>query len=280
VLPIFWKQLQHVPGDQSLAHRIGWCFILLVLYSMIVRHSALFGLARNRPGITLPFVATAALLGINWYVYIWAVNANFIVETSLGYFINPILSVLLGVLFLKEQVRPWQWVAIGIVTTGVVWLTVSYGRLPWIALTLAATFALYGLIRKTATLGALDGLSLEAGILFFPALGYLVYVELTGPGAFGHTGLVTDMLLVAGGLVTAIPLLLFAAGARRVRLVTVGLLQYLAPTMQLIIGVAIYGEPFPTQRLVGFGLIWIALLIYSGEGIVAVRKRNTLIVAD
>jgi len=280
ILPVFWKQLQHVPPEQALAHRIVWCFVLLVLFQLLSGRTAWLGMIKKNPASALPFMGTALLLGINWFVYIWAINASFIVETSLVYFINPIVSVLLGVLFLHERVRAWQWLAIGVAVAGVSWLTFSYGALPWIALTLAVSFAFYGLVRKTASYGSLEGLSLEVGILFFFALGYLVYVAQAGAGAFGHVDRVTDALLAASGLLTAIPLLLFAAGARRIRLVSVGLLQYLAPTLQLIIGVGLYGEPFPTERVVGFSLIWAALLIYSVEAIVRARHLGKIRFVD
>lgn len=280
ILPLFWKQLQHVPSMQSLAHRIVWAFLILALLLAAIRRTSWLKSAWVHPKTMLPFAATAFLLGINWYTYIWAVNANYIVETSLGYFINPILSVLLGVLFLKEKLRSWQWGAIGVAAVGVLWLTVSYGSLPWVALTLAITFGFYGLIRKTALLGALEGLSLEAGMLFIPALGYLIYIETKGSGVFGRLDVTTDSLFVVSGLLTALPLLLFAAGARRIKLISVGLLQYLAPTLQLIIGVFIYGEPFPMERMVGFSLIWAALLIYSVEGLVRSRHKPNVLFAE
>jgi chloramphenicol-sensitive protein RarD len=213
------------------------------------------------------------MLAFNWFTYVWAVNAGRIVDASLGYFINPLFSVLLGVLFLRERLRLWQWVAIGIATGGVIFLTLGYGAFPWIAFALAISFGFYGLLRKTAALGALEGLWLETAIMFLPTLAYLVYVELMGTAFFGHAGAVTNTLLAFTGVVTALPLIWFAYGARRVTLATVGILQYIAPTLQFLLGVLVYGEDFTDTRVIGFSVIWTALLIYSFEGIVAGRKR-------
>jgi chloramphenicol-sensitive protein RarD len=223
--------------------------------------------AVHTPRTILLFIASATLLSVNWFVYIWGVNAGFIVETSLGYFINPLASVLMGVFFLGETLRRGQWVTIGLAASGVIYLTVQYGALPWIALTLATSFGLYGLIRKTAPLGSLEGLSLETALMFVPALGYLIYLEVAGTAAFGHVDGKTTLLLAFAGVATAVPLLLFAAGARLIKLATIGILQYIAPTIQFLIGVLIYHEPFSLDRLVGFSLIWLALIIYSGENI-------------
>ena len=213
------------------------------------------------------------LLTINWLTYVWAVNAGFIVETSLGYFINPLLSVLMGVIFLREHLRPWQWVPIGLAAAGVLYLTFAYGALPWIALTLAFSFGIYGLVKKTAPLGSLYGLTLETGILFIPAVGFLVYLQTVRQGAFLNSNPVTDLLLAGAGLVTTIPLLMFASAAQRIPLSLVGVLQYIAPTLQFLIGVLIYKEPFDQSHLIGFGIVWLALIIFWGEGFLARRAR-------
>ena len=206
-------------------------------------------------------------------VYIWGVNAGFIVETSLGYFINPLVNVLLGYVFLKERMRPVQWAALAVALAGVLYLTFSYGAFPWIALTLAFSFGLYGLIRKTASLNSAEGLFVETAALFLPALGFLLFHELRGTGALGHVNATTTLLLIGAGAVTSIPLILFAAGARRVTLTTLGLLQYIAPTMQFLIGVLVYGEPFGVGRVVGFGLIWAALVLYTAESLMNRRRQ-------
>ena len=209
--PIYWKLLHDVPALQLLGHRIGWSFLLLVVVILVTRQWADFCANFNRRTIII-YSAAALLIGINWLTYVWAVNANFIVETSLGYFINPLLSVLLGVIILREKLRPLQWIPILLASVGVIYLTIIYGKLPWIALTLAFSFGLYGLIKKLAPLGSLYGLTLETGILFVPALIYLTVSELNGAGAFLHTDLVTDLLLFGAGVVTTIPLLMFASG--------------------------------------------------------------------
>lgn len=271
VLPIYWKGLQQVPASQVIGHRIVWSFILLCSYIIATRQWRRFRSSINRRVAVLYFI-TGSLLSVNWLVYVYAVNSGFIVETSLGYFINPLLSLVLGMVFLGERLRPAQWIPVGLAASGVVYLTVTYGSLPWIALTLAFTFGFYGLVKKMAPLGSLFGLALETGFIFLPAMGYLVFVDLNGHGAFGHTGLTTNALLMGAGIVTIIPLLLFASAARRITLTMVGIMQYIAPTLQFLIGVFLYKEPFTKTKLVGFALVWIALLIFWFEG-VAARKR-------
>jgi len=218
---------------------------------------------------TLPiYILTGVLLGVNWLVYIWGVNASHIVETSLGYFINPLISVLFGVIFLRERLRPAQWATLGLAALAVIYLTTVFGSLPWIALTLATTFSLYGLFKKTAPLGALYGLTIETGVLFIPSLAYLIFVQVQGTGSFGYSGTLLDLLLVGSGLVTTLPLLMFARAARSIPLWMVGLLQYIAPTMQFLIGVLLYREPFSVERAIGFAIIWVALIIFWLEGII------------
>lgn len=267
LLPIFWKALSAVPALEILAQRIAWS-LLVVLLLVVVRGRGHAVQAAVRDWRVLgTFTASALLLSLNWFVYIWGVNAGFIVETSLGYFINPLVNVVLGMLFLRERLRLWQGIAITIAVSGVVYLTVSYGRLPWIALTLACSFGLYGLLRKTASLPSLEGLSVETLVLFVPAVAYLIYLHGNGEGAFGHVTTGAALLLVLSGIATATPLLLFGAGARMISLTTLGLLQYIAPTLQLLLGVLVYGEQLSAERLVGFCLIWLALAVYTGESI-------------
>ena len=273
LFPLYWKALQHVPALEILSHRMTWSLLFVLALLLVRRRWAWLKTAVSQPKILLLFIASALLLSVNWFVYIWGVNAGFIIETSLGYFINPLVSVLMGVFFLGEQLRKGQWMAIALAAIGVIYLTLRYGALPWIALTLATSFALYGLIRKTAPLGSLEGLSLETVLMFIPALGYLLYLEATGTAAFGHVDGTTTLLLAFAGVATAVPLLFFAAGARRIKLATIGILQYIAPTLQFLIGVLIYHEPFTTDRLVGFSLIWLALFIYSAENIWFSRRQ-------
>ncbi|MDX9992180.1 MAG: EamA family transporter RarD [Anaerolineales bacterium] len=272
LFPMYWKLLQAVPAPQLLGHRIVWSFVLL-----IVMLSLRGGIKALRPKIfdlkILGIYAIAAILvGINWLVYVWAVNASFIVETSLGYFINPLLSVVLGMIFFKERLRPLQWIPILLATSGVVYLTILYGRLPWIALTLAFSFGFYGLVKKMAPLNSAEGVTLETGILFMPALIYLVFVEINGAGAFAHSGLSATLLMIGAGLVTTIPLLMFAAATHRIPLTMVGLMQYLAPTMQFLIGIFVYQESFSIQQLLGFGLVWLGLLAFAAESLYRNRR--------
>jgi chloramphenicol-sensitive protein RarD len=274
ILPLYWKALQAVPPLQILAHRTVWSLLLVLLLLAGRRQWAWLQRIRKDPQLLLRFVASGCLLGANWFTYIWAVNSGHVVDSSLGYFINPLLSVLLGVLFLGERLRRWQALAIGIALVGVLFLTVAYGAFPWIALTLAGTFGLYGLLRKTASLGSLEGLALETALLSAPALVYLVLQESNASGAFVHAGLATSTLLVGAGVITAFPLLLFGYAARNVTLATVGILQYIAPTLQFLLGVVVYAEPFAPTRLVGFATIWVALAIYSVEGLIVERKRR------
>jgi len=267
ILPVYWKALQAVPALEILAHRTVWSLAFVLLLLAARRQWDWLRQARKRPRMLLVFGLTTCLLGANWFTYIWAVNSGHVVDSSLGYFINPLFSVLLGVLFLGERLRPGQGLAIAFALAGVLFLTVAYGAFPWIALTLAGTFGLYGLLRKTASLGSLEGLALETALLSVPTLAYLLALESAGTGSFGHTGATTSLLLAGAGVVTAFPLLMFAYAARNVTLATVGILQYIAPTLQFLLGVLVYGEPFSQDRLIGFAAIWVALAIYSLEGL-------------
>ena len=269
--PIYWKLLQQVPALQVIGHRIGWSFILLIAFIWLTKQWKDFRSAALTSKNIVIYSIAAVLLTINWLVYVWGVNAGFIVETSLGYFINPLLSVLLGVIFLRERLRPLQWIPVALAAAGVLYLTLAYGRLPWIALTLAFTFGFYGFVKKLAPLGSLYGLTLETGIVFPVALIYLAVVEFTNTGAFLHDSALIDLLLIGAGLVTTIPLLMFASAAKQIPLSVVGILQYIAPTLQFLIGVLIYHEPFDQSRLVGFGLVWLALIIFSAETYLATR---------
>lgn len=274
LLPIYWKSLQGVPALEILAHRMTWSLAVVLLLLAFQRHWSWIRRALSSPRILGTFLASATLLSVNWGVYIWAVNAGHVVETSLGYFINPLVNVLLGVLFLGERLRPWQGAAIALAVGGVLYLTFSYGALPWIALTLAGSFGLYGLLRKTAALTSLEGLTLETALLFLPALGFLLFLEGSGQAAFGHASPGTSLLLAGAGVATAIPLLLFATGARLITLTTLGFLQYMAPTIQFMLGVFLYREPLSTERLIGFCLIWLALIVYSIEGMRQGRRAR------
>ena len=278
LFPIYWKWLHDVPALQVIGHRIGWSFVLLVVVIFGTRQWARFRETLTLRIIGIYFVA-GVLLSANWLIYVWAVNADHIVETSLGYFINPLLSVLLGLIFLGERLRPAQWFSLGLAASGGIYLTWTFGSLPWIALSLAFTFGFYGLLKKTAPLGSLYGLTLETGLVFLPALGYLLFAEGTGQGAYGHTGILTVSLLIGAGPVTTIPLLMFASAARRIPLTMIGIMQYIAPTLQFLLGVLIYKEPFTTSKLIGFAMVWLALIVFWTEGLVARRAQKPVIEA-
>jgi chloramphenicol-sensitive protein RarD len=274
LFPLYWKQLETIPALQLIGHRIGWSFIVLLAVILVTRQWRAFRVvAWDARTVRIYFMA-AVLISINWFTYVWAVTHGFVVETSLGYYINPLFSVLLGVTIFRERLRPVQWVPIGLATLGVLYLTFTYGALPWIALTLALTFGLYGLVKKTAPLGSLYGLTLETGLLFVPAIIYLVICEITGQGAFLHSGLKADWMMIGAGFVTIVPLLFFASAAQRVPMTTIGILQYINPTMQFLLGVLLYKEPFTHDRLIGFGLVWIGLILFWVEGLYARRNLS------
>jgi chloramphenicol-sensitive protein RarD len=274
LLPGYWKAIQAVPPLEILCHRTIWSLIFVLLVIAVRKQWAWVEQVRSSPRTLLISLGSASLLSLNWFVYIWAVNSGHVLDSSLGYFITPLVNVLLGLLFLHERLRRWQTVAFGLAALGVLWLTVGYGAFPWIALSLAFSFGLYGLLRKVSPLGSLEGLSLETGALSLIAVAYLAYLEGTGGGSFGHAGAATTLLLTGTGVVTALPLLLFAYAARRVTLATVGIMQYISPTFQFLLGVLAYDEPFAPTRLVGFAPIWLALVIYSLDGLNQERRRR------
>ena len=266
LFPIYFKALQDIAPGQILVHRMVWSLVFILGVLAWRKQWSWIGKVLRQPKVLAGFAASAIFLSSNWFIYIWAVNNGRVIDSSLGYFINPLVSVLMGFLLLHERLRPVQWAAVALAASGVAWLTWQSGQLPWIGLLLAATFGTYGLLRKTAALGALEGLSLETLLLFPFALGYLIVLTLNGHNDFFTASTSTQWLLVAAGPITAIPLLLFAAGARRIPLSMLGLLQYIGPTLQLLLGVWLYHEPFGGSRLVGFALVWSALGIYSLEG--------------
>ena len=271
VLPIFWKSLKAADAVEILAHRFVWSVVLL---AVVV---ALRGSWRQIRDLEAKVVARLAfaggLLAVNWGTYIWAVNAGHIVETSLGYFINPLLNIFLGVLILRERLDPAQWIAVAIAATGVTYMTVRLGSLPWIALVLAGTFALYALMKKQFdSLGPIESLAVEVSPLLVPSLVLLVMLGIGGDGSFVAAGPRVTVLLVLTGVATAAPLLLFGAAARRIKLTTIGVLQYIAPTMQFLIGVFLYGETVTSDELIGFILVWIALAVFTGHGVTRGRQ--------
>jgi chloramphenicol-sensitive protein RarD len=273
--PLYFHALKEVPPDQILAHRVVWSLLFLAIVLTVRRQWTWLPAVLRQPRVIGSFVASALLLSANWLVYIWAVNNGHVIESSLGYFINPLVNIMFGYLILKERLRAGQWMAIALAALGVVWLTWQTGSVPWIALILAGTFGAYGLMRKTAALGALEGLSFETMVLFPLALGYIVWLSLHGHNSFANSASDgTRWLLIAAGPITAIPLLLFASGARKIPLAVLGMLQYISPTIQFLMGVWLFHEAFTAERLVGFLLIWSALALYAAEGLWRNRKRN------
>ena len=275
ILPIYWKQLHHVSSLQVVAHRAVWTLLFALVVLIATGELGSLRQEIRRPKVLRTYLIASLLIGSSWVLYVWAVNAGYIVETSLGYFINPLISVMMGVLILREKIRPWQWLPIGLAATGVLYLSISYGQLPWIALGLAGIFALYGLIKKTAPLKAAHGLALETIFMLLPALAWLGYTSYIGENAFTTVNFSTDVYLIGGGIVTAIPLLLFASAAQKIPLSMIGLLQYIAPTLQLLIGVLIYNEDFPTQKQIGYGLVWVGLAAFWLEGWLNRKMQNT-----
>lgn len=275
LFPLYFHAISEVPPMQILVHRVLWSLLFLAIILTVRRQWKWLGELRSRPRVMGSFVISSLLLSGNWLLYIWAVNNGHVIDASLGYFINPLVNVMLGYLVLKERLRRPQWAAIGIAALGVVWLTWQAGHMPWIALILAASFGGYGLMRKTAALGALEGLSFETLILFPFALGYVVWLTTQGTNSFITTPSdTTRWLLVAAGPITAIPLLLFASGARKIPLSVLGLLQYIGPTIQMSLGIFFFHEVFTQARLIGFVLIWSALALYAAEGIYRQRTQG------
>lgn len=273
LFPIYWKSLEAVPVLQIGAHRLVWCAVFVFSFLLLSAGWRWIPALLKQPKTLRLLLISAALIGANWWLYIWGVNNGHIVETSLGYFINPLVSVALGVLVLGERLRPAQWFAVALAAAGVLYMTLGFGRLPWIALWLAFSFGSYGLCRKLAAVDSVQGLAVENSVLLLPSLAIIGWAHGHGSGAFGTLGAGTDTLLVLSGLITAIPLVLFAYGARRIPLSQIGLLQYLAPTLQLICGVFLYDEAFTHTHAVGFSLIWTALALYAAESLLWSRRK-------
>lgn len=275
LLPVYWKALNGATATEILAHRMIWSLLFLLAVLAVRRQWQWVQVMRRQRRLRLTYLASATLLAANWGIYVWAVQMNRVVEASLGYFINPLVSIALGVLVLRERLRPAQWLAIAIAAAGVAWLTYSAGALPWIALALALSFGFYGLLRKQTPLGSFEALTVETLWMFVPAVLWLGWLAGNNGGIHHDAGL--WLLLLSTGVVTAAPLLFFGAATQRIPLTTIGILQYLAPTLQLLLGVVVYGEPFSTAQLIGFGAIWTALAIYTTDSLLAARRyRATL----
>ena len=273
VMPLYWHLLKAVPSLQIVLQRIVWSALFVAAFLLWRDGRGWLKQALAQPRLRWALALSGVLIAFNWGLYIWAVNAGHVVETALGYFINPLLNVVIGVLFLKERLRAMQWLSVAIAFAGVLWLTFQYGRFPWIAMALATSFGLYGVIRKLVQVDSVTGLGVESAYLLPPVLALLLWFEASGQGvvAAGHGGW-TWALLVLSGIATALPLVGFAYAVRRVPLTTVGILQYIAPTLQFLIGVFLLHEPFDRARLVGFACIWLALAVFAGEGLWRSRR--------
>jgi chloramphenicol-sensitive protein RarD len=265
ISPIYWKALRAVPAFEIILHRMVWSFFFLVPLILVMRRWKDFIDALKNYRTLLILLFTALIVGANWLLYIWAVNNNNLLQASLGYYINPLVNVVLGMVFLKERLRPPQILAVLLASSGVLYLTIYYGEFPWIALALALSFGLYGLIRKIAPVGALVGLTVETLLLSIPALVHLFYLDSQGVGNIFRVSLKLDLLLMGCALVTATPLLFFTLGARRLYLSTVGLLQYIAPSCMFLLAVFLFREPLVKAQVVTFIFIWTALAIYSTD---------------
>lgn len=267
LVPIYFKAVKDVAALEVLAHRIIWSVVLLgVLMRMFSRWQAALDALRSRRTM-LTLAATTLLIAVNWFLFIWAVANDKVLQASLGYFTNPLISVLLGVIFLRERLRRWQTVSVVLAGTGVAYLALAYGEVPLVALALAFSFGFYGLLRKIVGVDALVGLTIETMLLLPLAMSYAVYLAATGQASFMSGSTTTTALLMMCGIITAVPLLWFTNAARRLRLATLGFLQYIAPTLQLLLAIALYGETFTVHHLVTFTLIWIALGIYSADAL-------------
>ncbi len=262
--PLYWRLLKEVSAIELLGHRIIWSFVFLVLFIALTRGWRTFFKSLSAR-VILSYSIASLIIGVNWFVYVKAVNSGFIVETSLGYFINPLLNMLFGIVFFKERFRAMQWVPLIIAASGVLWLTFGYGHPPYVALTLAFSFALYGVVKKISPLGSLHGLTIETGVLFIPAVVLLLWVTLAGGGSFIRSGISASLLMAGAGIITLLPLLMFATAARSVPLWILGLIQYISPTMNFLTGVFIFNEPFSRDQLIGFGLVWFAIIIFIAE---------------
>ncbi|MET8339355.1 EamA family transporter RarD [Streptosporangium canum] len=274
LFPLYWPLLKPAGALEILAHRIAWSLVAVVAILAVRRHWSWFRELMRTPKKVGLLALAAAIVTVNWGVYIYAVNTGHVVESALGYFINPLVSVLFGVFLLKERLRPWQWGAVGLGTLAVVVLTLDYGRLPWIALVLAVSFGTYGLVKKIAQVSAAESLTIETLVLLLPALGYLVYLQGQGGATFGSLGAGHALLLAGGGVITAIPLLCFTSAAIRIPLTTVGLLQYIAPVLQFIVGVFVVHEVMPPSRWAGFAIVWLALSVFTWDSLRAVRETR------
>jgi chloramphenicol-sensitive protein RarD len=273
LFPLYWPLLAPTPPTQILAHRMVWSLVFVAVVLVVRRRWAFVSALRSDPRRVGLLVVAAIMISLNWGLYIWATNTGHVVESSLGYFITPLVVIALGVIVLKERLRPTQWTAVGVGFIAVVVIAIGVGHVPWIALGLAASFGSYGLAKKLAQAPALDSMAVETSVMALPAIGFLVFVQVRGTGSFGHIAAGTDLLLISSGVVTVVPLLCFAAATRRVPLTVMGLLQYATPVLQFAIGVAVRHEKLPPSEFAGFALVWVALTIL-GTSELRQRRRS------
>jgi chloramphenicol-sensitive protein RarD len=276
LFPLYWPLLKPAGAVEILAHRVTWSLVTMLVLVLVLRRTRQLRTLLATPRTRMILAGAAAVISINWGTFIWGVNNDRVVEVSLGYFINPLVTVLIGVVVLGERLRRLQWVAVGIAFVAVVGLTVEYGGPPWVALALAFSFGTYGLAKKKANAGAVESLTVETMLMTPLALGYLVWLGMQGGASVGHNGALHVLLVIGTGVVTAVPLICFGAAATRVSLTTIGLLQYMTPTLQFAIGVFLFHEPMPPMRWAGFVLVWIALALFTYEAIAHRRKQLRL----
>nr|WP_309060206.1 EamA family transporter RarD [Streptomyces sp.] len=272
LVPLFWPLLKPAGALEILAHRMVWSLFFVGAALLVIRRWAWLGELLRQPRRLALIAVAAAVITVNWGVYIWSVNSGHVVEASLGYFINPLVTIAMGVLLLKERLRPVQWAAVGVGASAVLVLTLGYGRPPWISLCLAFSFATYGLVKKKVNLGGVESLAAETAIQFLPALGYLLWLSARGDSTFATEGAGHAALLAATGIVTALPLVCFGAAAIRVPLSTLGLLQYLAPVFQFLLGILYFKEAMPPERWAGFALVWLALTLLTWDALRTARR--------
>lgn len=272
--PIYWKLLSHVSSIELLFQRVIWSSLLLYAIVLWQGRSHEIKMILKSPSTMISLAGSTVVLSLNWYLYIWAVNHNQVLQTSLGYYINPLIMVILGVIFLKERLRKLQMFALALAGGAVIYYAMGLGQFPWIALTIALSFGLYGLFHKMTSVSSLTGLLVETLILSIPATIYICWWQIQGTSALFRVNIITDLLLVGSNLVTALPLLMFIIGTRRSTMTTVGFMQYLSPSITFLLALFIYHEPFSHERLITFILIWIALVIYSLDSLHAFRKRR------
>jgi chloramphenicol-sensitive protein RarD len=274
IFPLYWPLLKPAGAGEILACRMLWSLVTVVLVLAGLRHWAWAGQLLRSPRQLLLLLGASICISVNWGVYIWSVNAGHVIDAALGYFLNPLVTVLFGVLILHERLRPAQWLAVGIGAAAVLELALAAGHLPWIALVLACSFGTYGLLKKLAAVPALESMAIESGYQFVPALGFLIYLQVSGTAVYGHASWHVTLLLTLAGAVTLIPLLLFAGATNRLPLSTIGLLQFLTPVLQLLCGVLVNHETAPGSEWIGFGIVWLALAVLTADGLLQTRVQG------